>query len=271
MYSNGFNQRNFGISFMTELDEEWGSSVARRGFRNEEDVAEKFRNWETDEDAREWLEIMGYNAEDVENVNVENLSRNIKSDIEVEVKSGEEVDTEGISIKRAKESANYNQVDKRWVENYGKKWDVPEEVVKALKMFVGRKGFRPGQIEKLETEPENLKDDRRLYFDEIPEEYSEQLKNFFKENKHRIMRDILKGEPPKQTDWILITQIHEEETRWTLRSIDNAFEILSGEFDTSRRGNIKLGSITIQRKGGDGGRETAQMLQFKIRPFDLVD
>ena len=34
-------------------------------------------------------------------------------------------------------------------------------------------------------------------------------------------------------------------------------------------GNLKLGRITIQRKGGDAGKRTAQMLQFKFSPRDL--
>ncbi|MFB6158616.1 MAG: hypothetical protein ABEJ95_03045 [Candidatus Nanohalobium sp.] len=252
---------------MSNLDARWGSSVAKRGFNNEEDIADKFRNWEDDSDAQEWLEIMGYDIDSVDSLGVENLSRNIKSDIEVNISSTEGESTEGISIKRAKQSANYNQTDKRWVENYQKKWDMPQEATEALKMFVGREGFKPEQIE---LEKDDLKDERRLYFDELPEEKQEALKSFLKNNKSTIMRDILKGEPPNQTDWILVTQIYEDETRWTLRSIDNAVEKLTGEFATTRRGNIKLGAITLQRKGGDNGRETAQMLQFKMRPFDLV-
>ncbi|MCE2498670.1 MAG: hypothetical protein J4F28_06760 [Nitrosopumilaceae archaeon] len=37
----------------------------------------------------------------------------------------------------------------------------------------------------------------------------------------------------------------------------------------TQRGNLKLGKITIQRKGGDAGQDTAQMLQFKFSPKDL--
>ena len=252
---------------MPKLDARWGSSVAKRGFNNEEDIADKFRNWEEDSDAQEWLEIMGYETDSIEKLEVENLSRNIKSDIELEISTEEGKSTEGISIKRAKKSANYNQTDKRWVDNYKEKWEIPQEATEALKMFVGRKGFKPEQIE---VENEDLKDERRLYYDELPKKKQNSLKSFLEENKSTIMRDILKGEPPNQTDWILVTQIYEDETRWTLRSIDNAVEKLSGDFSTTRRGNIKLGTITLQRKGGDNGRETAQMLQFKMRPFDLV-
>jgi len=39
----------------------------------------------------------------------------------------------------------------------------------------------------------------------------------------------------------------------------------------SPRGSISLGRITVQRKGGDGGRDTANMLQFKINPAELFN
>lgn len=32
---------------------------------------------------------------------------------------------------------------------------------------------------------------------------------------------------------------------------------------------LRLGRITIQRKGGDAGKRTAGMLQFKFKPRDL--
>jgi hypothetical protein len=37
----------------------------------------------------------------------------------------------------------------------------------------------------------------------------------------------------------------------------------------TKGGNLKIGRITMQRKGGDGGRDTAKMLQFKINPMTL--
>ena len=39
----------------------------------------------------------------------------------------------------------------------------------------------------------------------------------------------------------------------------------------TKQGNLKIGRITMQRKGGDGGRETAKMLQFKINPALLLE
>ncbi|MGL4987332.1 MAG: hypothetical protein ACRC5H_09395 [Treponemataceae bacterium] len=39
--------------------------------------------------------------------------------------------------------------------------------------------------------------------------------------------------------------------------------------EITKQGNIKLGRIGVQRKGGDGGRPSANMLQFKMNPMDL--
>ena len=44
----------------------------------------------------------------------------------------------------------------------------------------------------------------------------------------------------------------------------------NGDVSITNLGSIKIGNITIQRKGGDGGRKTANMLQFKINPCLLL-
>jgi hypothetical protein len=56
-------------------------------------------------------------------------------------------------------------------------------------------------------------------------------------------------------------------TRWTLRRVDDVITFYSdGPVATTSGGNLKIGRITMQRKGGDAGRDTARMLQFKINP-----
>ena len=36
-----------------------GSRTAKRGFKTEKDITNKFNNWRVDEDAQQWLTIMG--------------------------------------------------------------------------------------------------------------------------------------------------------------------------------------------------------------------
>jgi dissimilatory sulfite reductase (desulfoviridin) alpha/beta subunit len=63
-----------------------------------------------------------------------------------------------------------------------------------------------------------------------------------------------------------------ENTRWTLRKAEDVIKFYGeGTVVITRNGNLKIGGITMQRKGGDGGRETAKMLQFKINPAKLFD
>ena len=43
----------------------------------------------------------------------------------------------------------------------------------------------------------------------------------------------------------------------------------TGDIRITSQGGLKIGRIGMQRKGGDGGRKTSNMLQFKINPVEL--
>ncbi|STO99978.1 type II R-M system restriction endonuclease [Helicobacter canadensis] len=57
--------------------------------------------------------------------------------------------------------------------------------------------------------------------------------------------------------------------QWILKPINEVINFYSGEVRITEKGSLKIGKITIQRKGGDGGRESAKMLQFKLNPCEL--
>ena len=58
--------------------------------------------------------------------------------------------------------------------------------------------------------------------------------------------------------------------KWILKSINEAMNIFGKEpVEITPRGSLRIGKIGMQRKGGDGGRPTADMLQFKIDPIRL--
>ena len=59
------------------------------------------------------------------------------------------------------------------------------------------------------------------------------------------------------------------EVKWILKPINEVINFYSGNVEFSPQGSLKIGKITMQRKGGDGGRDTAKMLQFKINPCEL--
>lgn len=52
---------------MSEIDKvKIGSKTAKDGFRNEEHIADKFNDWQNDDEAKEWLTIMGYTLGKIE-------------------------------------------------------------------------------------------------------------------------------------------------------------------------------------------------------------
>jgi hypothetical protein len=70
---------------------------------------------------------------------------------------------------------------------------------------------------------------------------------------------------------LVILKIGDEEIRWALKPMNYVLNFFDGDVAITPRGSFNIGKITIQRKGGDGGRTTANMLQFKINPALLVD
>lgn len=61
-----------------------------------------------------------------------------------------------------------------------------------------------------------------------------------------------------------------EKPEWVLKHINYALNIFGGgKVKITTQGSLKIGKITMQRKGGDAGRETSKMLQFKINPMEL--
>ena len=62
------------------------------------------------------------------------------------------------------------------------------------------------------------------------------------------------------------------DVRWVLKPMNYVLNHYgAGEVSITPRGSLKLGRVTVQRKGGDGGRKTANMLQFKVNPTELFD
>ena len=240
-----------------------GSQTARNGFKNERDVANKLNNWVKDEDAQKWLKIMQYNLDEIEYV-VAEVIHGYKADVNVkiQIKLKTALDIENIQVKLVSNKRGFNQIDKRWLKNYKDMWDIPEDVYKLLMYFTGE----------LPPYRKNTKDERRMFLNEFTEEERNLVLNWFNNNKMLIVSDILRGRGEFAAEWILVAQRLEKDAKWVLKNINEVMQYYSeGAVEMSPRGSIKLGRITVQRKGGDGGRDTAKMLQFKIDPTELFD
>jgi len=251
------------------------SETAKGGFVNEKAIAKKFDNWKEDKEAQKWLKIMGYNLNEIEKVEAVIL-HGYKTDVQIKVTITlkEAISVQNLSIKKANNDADYNQIDKRWVKNYIELWSIPENIVNLLEIFCGK--ISPKQLlreEKITKQKyESLRDKRRFFVDEFENRDKKLLIDFFKKNKLLVITDIIKGRGQFAADWILVTRYDKkkDETSWVLADINKAMSIFGeGEVKISPRGSISIGRITLQRKGGDGGRETGNMIQFKIKPCNL--
>jgi len=240
-----------------------GSRTAKRGFKTERDIADKFNNWRDDEDAQQWLTIMGYDLKKIEKVKAIVITGSHKTDVQVQITIylKEAIAVENLSVKLVSNPQGFNQIDKRWVDRYVEMWNIPENIAEALKLFTGE--VRPGK--------ENLKDPRRMFLDEMDVQTQKLIVDFFRENKILIVSDILKGSDEFPVNWMMVVLKKKGEIpEWVLKHINHVLNIFgSGDVRITNRGSLNIGKITMQRKGGDGGRETSKMLQFKINPVEL--
>jgi hypothetical protein len=243
-----------------------GSKTAKGGFTNEQDVIDRFNNWKTDKVAQEWLAEMSYKINDIEFVKASKVRGQYKADIQVRItiliKLKSQEDLQNLQVKLVSNPQGFNQIDKRWVDKYVELWNIPSDVVRILKLFTGE----------IAPTKNSLRDSRRMFLDEMSESDQNKLINFIKENKILIVSDLLKGRGEFSADWTLVILKVNGENTWVLKSINHVMNVFgAGDIRITREGSLKIGKIGMQRKGGDGGRDTAKMLQFKINPVELFN
>ena len=243
-----------------------GSKTAKDGFRNEDNIRDKFNVWQTDDDAKKWLKIMGFKLDQIALVSAYK-PHGYKADVEVKVVLKSKTETnppefkQGISIKLVSSLNGFNQIDKRWLKTYVRMWKIPEDVNESLKLFLG------------EAPPNKAsRDAKRMFLNELDIQSQTKVIDFFTANKDEIVSDLLKGDGEFFAPWLFVAQKESAINRWKLVSIDDAIKFFSeGKVEITKQGNLKIGRITMQRKGGDGGRPTANQLQFKMNPAQLFD
>lgn len=243
-----------------------GSQTAKGGFKNEKDVIKRFNSWKKDEVAQKWLEAMSYKINDIEFVKASKVRGQYKADIQVRIqitiKFKSQSDIQNLQVKLVSNPQGFNQIDKRWIDKYVELWNIPSDVTKILKAFTG------------EAKPvkKGLKDPRRTLLVEMSESDQNKIIKFFEDNKILIISDLLKGRGEFSADWVLVILKFNGESAWILKSINEAMNVFgNGSVRITAQGSLKIGQIGMQRKGGDNGRDTAKMLQFKINPVILFE
>lgn len=240
-----------------------GSETAKNGFLNEDDIVDKFNNWKADIDAQKWLLIMQYDLKQIEYVKAIKLS-GFKTDVQAQVtiKLKEAIDAQNLQVKLVSNLKGFNQIDKRWVDKYVEMWNIPTGITLIIKRYSGE----------IEPNISNPKDKRRMFAFEFSEKEQSELLAWLNKNKVLIVSDILKGRGQFAAEWMLVAQKTKTNSRWILQPMNFCINYFgNGDIEITKRGNFKIGKITMQRKGGDGGRLTANMLQFKINPAELFD
>jgi hypothetical protein len=241
-----------------------GSETAKNGFKNEDIVIKKFKDWKTDTDSQNWLKLMSYSLSEIKKVDAIKL-HGFKTDVQIKITIylEEAIHAENISVKLVSNPKGFNQIDKRWVDKYAELWDMPKDIIHLLKLFTGE----------IKSKKIGLKDERRMFLSEMNVEDATKILDFFKKNKILIIADILKGRGKFSAGWMLVALKDSTSAgNWTVKSMNHVMNYFgNGEVSITARGSLQIGRITMQRKGGDGGRKTANMLQFKINPAELFE
>jgi len=245
-----------------------GSVTAKNGFKNEIFVVDEFNHWKESELSKQWLRVMEYKLEEIESVVATKVKGSYKADVQVEIKIVIKLknltDIQNLQVKLVSNPKGFNQIDKRWLKNYSELWDIPSNIYELLAYFTGEK----------KPKIDSPRDSRRMFADEFLEEEQELLLKFFEKNKTLIINDVLKGRGCLSAEWMLvIMKLKDGDTiQWALEPINKVLNHFgNGKIIITPRGSFKIGNVTIQRKGGDNGRKTANMLQFKINPAESID
>lgn len=241
---------------------ELGSNTAKGGFLNERWVINEFNQWKNSDLAKDCLVEMGYELDKIESVYAEKINGNFKADLQVQVKITIRfktlIEAQNISVKLVSNPQGFNQIDKRWVVKYKELWNFDDEIERILKLYTG------------ELPPyKDTRDKRRMFLDEMSKMEQERLMQWFRKNQILILNDILKGRGKFAAEWFLVIWRLESQLKYKILAINETINLFSGEVMINNKGNLKLGKIGIQRKGGDNGRKSATMLQFKLNPCEV--
>ncbi|MDO7814987.1 PDDEXK family nuclease [Helicobacter pylori] len=242
----------------------FGSFIAKNGFLNEKEVAQKLNDYIHDRDAQIWLIIMGYDLNKIKHVKANVLS-GYKADVNViiQIKMKQTLDSENLQVKLVSNLKGFNQIDKRKLRSYQEMWNIPPNIYQLFAYFAGE--LKP-------TRQDIKYPNKRMLAHEFTNKEQQELLAWLNDNKMLIVSDILKGRGEFSAEWVLVIQKINLNMKWALKNINEVMQHYfdDGIVEISKKGSLKIGRITIQRKGGDNGRESANMLQFKIDPTELL-
>ena len=239
------------------VEEQYNRDAARNGREAEKILTSYIQNHE---DSTAWI------AEDIGLYSYARTSARHRAGIEkpdiVLSDTKEEKDYGFISLKCCKKfDTAFNQIKRCSVASFKEEFDVPEEVIAILKKYTeGKKKLLPGNYSQKELD---------------------RLLTFLTENWRPLLASAFTGKHKKlQANWLLL---HEWTPDWRINVgikasskliyMQNILKLFNGiEVSYTKRGTIAFGAgVTLQRKGGDKGKDSANDLQFKLRIKPLLD
>jgi len=235
--------------------------TAFKSFKSINDIIYKFNNWNTDLDVQVWLNEFGVLLNHIYEVKACRVDIDSKSDIEVTIRQKKnKILKYYLSIKLVSNPNGFNQLDLRWSDDFVNILSIPDDINIILKKFTG-------EILHKRTD---TKDSRRLFFDEFSTHDLNKVTSFFDKNRVKVIDYVIRGYN-LTVDYYLVARNSGSTTKYILKDISSVLEFYNvGPVTLTTYGSLKIGLVILQRKGGDGGRETSKMLQFKFNPSLLL-
>jgi hypothetical protein len=244
------------------MAENYQSGAAKRGLDVEKALIECInkRDPQCEWIVEECCESTGYG-----NFRATKPSNHEKPDVVIYTPEIKNPKKEGLSLKSYKKNVSFCQANRGKLATFAYDLNIPDDVVETLKLFTvkGPNG-------------------KRVMLNEAPQQKQQSLLKFFVINQKNIIEHVLKGKlaSPIKANWMLF---HETIPNDWIKNVGNkkfwrlySMEVLiklccSLQPCFSKQGNLILGiGLTMQRKGGDNGRDTANDLQFKINPVEII-
>ncbi len=240
------------------VEEQFNRDAARNGREAERILTSYIQNHE---DSTAWI------AEDIGLYSYSRTGARHRAGIEkpdvVLCDTDEDKDYAFISLKCCmKFDTAFNQIKRCSIASFKEEFDAPSDVVDILNKYTeGKKKLLPGNYS--------------------PKELN-RLLEFLHENQRPLLASAFTGQDKKpKANWLLLHQWKFPNWRRNIARKDRSFLIsmqkilaLFNEIEVTytKRGTITFGAgVTLQRKGGDKGKDSANDLQFKLRIKQLLD
>jgi hypothetical protein len=236
------------------------SAGAKGGFSNEKELIELFNDF--DSEIFPIVDAMGYDISQVSKFEATKAPARVKPDVILKVfsRDGTLLGTEALSAKLQSSIKGFNQVDRGDVEKrYRSLWpEMSDEAAAGLKLFTGF------------TAPTGTsRNPKRMFMDELPRSMKDAIIGFFEDNLEKVIEDVLAGRAPMKANWLAVSE--PGSIRVNAVPMKEVVQAASkGGVGLTERFSLRIGMLTAQRKGGDGGAESAKNLQFKVNPSQLL-